>query len=279
MRINHNIAALNTYRQLGSANKAQMSSMEKLSSGLRINKAGDDAAGLSISEKMRGQIRGLETASKNSQDGISMIQTAEGSLNEVHSILQRMRELATQASNDTNVTEDRTALSDEVTELVTELGRIKDNTQFNTQNLLDATSGDGAGAVVIQVGANEGEVMDLDFTVKGINLNDIVGTDLASLDLSNTANAQAAITSINTAITDVSAGRSKLGAWQNRLEHTINNLDNSSENLTAAESRVRDVDMAKEMMNQTKNSILAQASQAMLAQSNQMPQGVLQLLR
>ena len=244
MRINHNIAALNTYRQLGNANNAQQASMEKLSSGLRINKAGDDAAGLSISEKMRGQIRGLETASKNSQDGISMIQTAEGSLNEVHSILQRMRELAVQASNDTNVDTDRTALQDEVDELVTELGRIKDNTQFNTQNLLDASAGDGAGAVVIQVGANSGEVMDLDFTVKGIDLTDIVDTDLAALDLSDTTNAQTAIDSINQAIEDVSAGRSKLGAWQNRLDHTINNLDNASENLTAAESRIRDVDYA-----------------------------------
>jgi flagellin len=278
MRINHNIAALNTYRQLGNANNAQMKSMEKLSSGLRINRAGDDAAGLSISEKMRGQIRGLETASKNSQDGISMIQTAEGSLNEVHSILQRMRELAVQASNDTNVGEDRTALQDEVDELVTELGRIKDNTQFNTQNLLDSSAG-SAGSVTIQVGANSGEVMTLDFTVKGIDLSDIVDTDLASLDLSTTATAQDAIDSIQTAITDVSAGRSSLGAWQNRLEHTINNLDNASENLTAAESRIRDVDMAKEMMAQTKNSILAQASQAMLAQANQQPQGVLQLLR
>ncbi|HZG71730.1 MAG TPA: flagellin [Chondromyces sp.] len=243
MRINHNIAALNTYRQLGAANNAQQSSMEKLSSGLRINKAGDDAAGLSISEKMRGQIRGLETASKNSQDGISMIQTAEGSLNEVHSILQRMRELAVQASNDTNVTEDRTALQDEVDELVTELDRIKDNTQFNTQNLLDGSAG-SAGSVTIQVGANSGEIMTLDFTTKGIDLSEIVDTDLASLDLSDTTNAQAAIDSIQQAIEDVSAGRSSLGAWQNRLEHTINNLDNSSENLTAAESRIRDVDYA-----------------------------------
>ncbi|MGY3714870.1 flagellin N-terminal helical domain-containing protein [Sutcliffiella cohnii] len=243
MRINHNIAALNTHRQLNAANNGQMKSMEKLSSGLRINRAGDDAAGLSISEKMRGQIRGLETASKNSQDGISMIQTAEGSLNEVHSILQRMRELAVQASNDTNVTEDRTSLQDEVDELVTELGRIKDNTQFNTQNLLDGSAGSG-GSVTIQVGANSGEVMTLDFTTKGIDLSDIVDTDLASLDLSDTTGAQAAMDSIQQAIEDVSAGRSSLGAWQNRLEHTINNLDNSSENLTAAESRIRDVDYA-----------------------------------
>lgn len=278
MRINHNIAALNTYRQLGAANNAQMSSMEKLSSGLRINRAGDDAAGLSISEKMRGQIRGLEQASRNSQDGISMIQTAEGSLNEVHSILQRMRELAVQASNDTNVAKDRTAISDEITELKTELTRIKDNTDFNTQKLLNGTAGT-SGAVVIQVGANANQTMSLDFGTKGIDLTEVISTDIATLDVSTSSGAQSAITAINTAITNVSAGRSKLGAWQNRLEHTINNLDNASENLTAAESRIRDVDMAKEMMAQTKNSILSQASQAMLAQANQQPQAVLQLLR
>jgi flagellin len=241
MRINHNIAALNTYRQLGNANNAQQSSMEKLSSGMRINKAGDDAAGLSISEKMRGQIRGLETASKNAQDGISMIQTAEGSLNEVHSILQRMRELGVQASNDTNVAEDRTSIKDELDELKSELTRINENTDFNTQNLLDGTAG-ASGTVTIQVGANEGEVMALDFTTKGIKLDDVIST--LAVDVTDTDKAQAFTTLVNTAITDVSAGRSKLGAWQNRLDHTINNLNNAGENLTAAESRVRDVDYA-----------------------------------
>ncbi|OJH18150.1 flagellin [Bacillus obstructivus] len=281
MRINHNIAALNTYRQLNTANGAQSKSMEKLSSGLRINRAGDDAAGLSISEKMRGQIRGLDMASKNSQDGISMIQTAEGSLNEVHSILQRMRELAVQGSNDTNVEADRDAIGQELAELGKEITRIKDTTQFNEQNLLDGTAGDGSGSVKFQVGANKDQTMTVDFSTAGINLTDIetaVGS-LSKTDVADNATATALIETIDTQIKTVSSGRSLLGATQNRLEHTISNLDNASENLSAAESRIRDVDMAKEMMEQTKNSILAQASQAMLAQANQQPQGVLQLLR
>jgi flagellin len=278
MRINHNIAALNTYRQLGNANKSQMSSMEKLSSGLRINKAGDDAAGLSISEKMRGQIRGLDQASRNSQDGISMIQTAEGALSEAQDILQRMRELAVQAANDTNVSVDRTAISDELGQLKTELTRIKDTTQFNTQKLLDGTSAGSGGTVTLQVGANATESMSLDFTATGINLAGVI-TTIGTIDVSDNAKAQTQVSTFQTALNSVSSGRSKLGAYQNRLDHTINNLNNASENLTAAESRIRDVDMAKEMMNQTKSSILAQASQAMLAQANQQPQGVLQLLR
>ncbi|MEK4253366.1 flagellin N-terminal helical domain-containing protein [Ureibacillus sp. FSL K6-2830] len=281
MRINHNIAALNTHRQLGIANNAQLKSMEKLSSGLRINRAGDDAAGLSISEKMRGQIRGLQMASKNAQDGISMIQTAEGALNEVHSILQRMRELAVQAANDTNVDVDREAIAQELTELGKEITRIKETTQFNEQNLLDGTAGDGSGSVTFQVGANKDQTMTVDFTTKGINLTDIetaVGS-LTDTDVADSATATGLIETINDQIKEVSAGRSLLGATQNRLEHTIANLDNAAENLTAAESRIRDVDMAKEMMEQTRASILAQASQAMLAQANQQPQGVLQLLR
>jgi len=280
MRINHNIAALNTYRQLNAANTAQSKSMEKLSSGLRINKAGDDAAGLAISEKMRGQIRGLDMASKNAQDGISLIQTAEGGLNEVHSILQRMRELAVQSSNDTNVEADRTALNNEFTQLTQELERIKDKSTFNTQDLFKGSSGtvNSSGILVLQVGANENDVINLDLTTSGVNLTDIVAT-AQSASIGSQASAAAAITSINNLIETVSSGRSYLGAMQNRLEHTITNLDNASENLTAAESRIRDVDMAKEMMEQTKNSILAQASQAMLAQANQQPQSVLQLLR
>lgn len=280
MRINHNIAALNTYRQLNAANTAQSKSMEKLSSGLRINKAGDDAAGLAISEKMRGQIRGLDMASKNAQDGISLIQTAEGGLNEVHSILQRMRELAVQSSNDTNVEADRTALNDEFAQLTEELERIKEKSTFNTQDLFKGSSGtvNSSGSLVLQVGANAGDVINLDLTTSGVNLTDIVAT-AQSASIGSQASAAAAITSINTLIETVSSGRSYLGAMQNRLEHTITNLDNASENLTAAESRIRDVDMAKEMMEQTKNSILAQASQAMLAQANQQPQSVLQLLR
>lgn len=335
MRINHNIAALNTYRQLNSATGAQSKSMEKLSSGMRINRAGDDAAGLAISEKMRGQIRGLDMASKNAQDGISLLSTAEGALNETHDILQRMRELAVQSANDTNTDTDRKELQKEVNELATEITRIGNDTEFNTKNLLD-----GSFSGTFHIGANEGQNLTISvndmrtdalqvgtaytsdnangtlvgedgstvvatFVDAGTATSGIAGyytgdgttTDAANLklaadaaladgakgalgiDISSQTTADAAITTINNAIETVSAERSKLGANQNRLEHTINNLGTSSENLTAAESRVRDVDMAKEMMEQTKNSILSQAAQAMLAQSNQMPQGVLQLLR
>ena len=504
MRINHNIAALNTHRQLNSATNAQSKSMEKLASGLKINRAGDDAAGLAISEKMRGQIRGLDMASKNSQDGISMIQTAEGALNETHDILQRMRELAVQSSNDTNNANDRTEIQKEIDQLVDEIDRISETTEFNTKKLLDgslgksrtATAGvtegqanlidsstvnitgvtgvlttdkvgtheitfstgvagevkgtatnlngtetlaelgitdisglavgdkgsetvltglslsssvadlmsaitsqtnstaelvdgqlvvyrdsasttqinikqttasatsatnilfgsgaaaatkestngdatkltvtdkytdasgkvtttvdragkDGAnnisyngltfvkgaaniaggdkvtvvgleakdalsartdGSASLQIGANENQSINIDIEdMSSSALGLVVGGEKVSVKTAD--DASRAITKINTAIETVSAERSKLGAFQNRLEHTINNLNTSSENLTAAESRVRDVDMAKEMMTQTKNSILSQAAQAMLAQSNQLPQGVLQLLR
>lgn len=242
MRINHNIAALNTYRQLNTANGAQGKSMEKLSSGLRINRAGDDAAGLAISEKMRGQIRGLDMASKNSQDGISLIQTAEGALNEVHSILQRQRELAVQASSDTNVTEDRTALQDEFDQLSEEVKRIMDTTQFNTMNLLDASAG-AAGVLKLQVGANSAQTMDLNLGTAGIDLTALHGA-ISALSLADNTTANAAMDALDSQIESVSSGRSYLGAAQNRLEHTINNLNTSSENLTAAESRVRDVDYA-----------------------------------
>lgn len=244
MIINHNIAALNTHRQLGSATNAQMSSMEKLSSGLRINSAADDAAGLSISEKMRGQIRGLEQASRNAQDGISMIQTAEGALSESQDILQRMRELAVQAANDTNVPADRTAIGEELGELKTELTRIKDTTQFNNQKLLDGTSAGASGTVTLQVGANATESMTLDFTSAGIDLAGVI-TAIGTIDISDSAKAQTQISTFQTALDSVSAQRSKLGAYQNRLDHTINNLNNSAENTTAAESRIRDVDYAE----------------------------------
>ena len=456
MRINHNIAALNTHRQLNGATNAQSKSMEKLASGLRINRAGDDAAGLAISEKMRGQIRGLDQAASNAQDGISLIQTAEGALNETHSILQRMRELSVQSSNDTATDADRSEMQKEVAQLKSEIDRISDTTEFNTKNLLDGsvaktansatsfansnitgvkvtndqlkedsyTVAVGAGAaevftevsdttdvsaIAITAGStvnmgtytlesveNAGDNTQLDYVLKDADgkqlatstlaktattaalggfdftvtdssggttgvgtlkftvgqtasftvtdstgntvgtstiTNDTSGkvsvgglefsfnSDLASsvsdtdvkindnslefqiganegqtvklaigdmdtnallintIDVSNKAGAQNAITKLDVAIQSVSGERSKLGAYQNRLEHTINNLGTSSENLTAAESRIRDVDMAKEMMTQTKNSILAQAAQAMLAQANQQPQGVLQLLR
>lgn len=376
MIINHNIAALNTYNRLASNNTQTSKSLEKLSSGLRINRAGDDAAGLAISEKMRGQIRGLDQASRNSQDGISLIQTAEGALTETHSILQRMRELAVQASTDSNTDNDRTELQKEVNQLVKEIDRISNTTEFNSQKLLDgsksnvvkkaesaeilasntkeytvsgattiaadktylikvgnetATAGtfnytitDSAGNTITSATIADTATsltvatgVTLNFSAKAISAGDSVaivarqavtaGTDQSFAfqiganstqtigvdvgDMSSTAlkvndvkidnqkAAEASITAIEQALRDVSAERSKLGAFQNRLEHTINNLGASSENLTAAESRIRDVDMAKEMMNFQKNNILSQAAQAMLAQANQQPQGVLQLLR
>lgn len=269
MRINHNIAALNTYRQLTAGTNAASKNMEKLSSGLRINRAGDDAAGLAISEKMRGQIRGLEMAAKNSQDAISLIQTAEGALNETHAILQRMRELAVQGANDTNTTADRNQIQQELNQLLSEINRIATTTQFNTKNLLD-----GSFTGTFQVGANDGQVIALSITAMNTT-----GLGIGSISVDSNANASAAMSLIDAAIAKVSTERSKLGAYQNRLEHTINNLQTSAENLTAAESRIRDVDMAKEMMEFTKNNILTQAAQAMLAQANQQPQSVLQLLR
>ncbi|MEG6584993.1 flagellin N-terminal helical domain-containing protein [Dendrosporobacter sp. 1207_IL3150] len=386
MIINHNMASLNTYRQLSTNNTNSSKSLEKLSSGLRINRAGDDAAGLAISEKMRGQIRGLDQAGRNAQDSISLIQTAEGALNETHSILQRMRELAVQSSNDTNTGTDRGEIQKEINQLTDEIDRIANTTEFNTQKLLDGTkvglrdvikgtvtaqlntsasvtatmtaaaetsaitatgtivitrtnkTSDNAGtdftigdpngltatigtaasaidfaggfdvnltnmanmavgdsitisvkkyeaaktdasaALSMQIGANSGQ--NILIGVNSMKAADIgVRNGSAALDVTDYKKATAAVTSINNAIELVSAERSKLGAVQNRLEHTINNLGTSSENLTAAESRVRDVDMAKEMMNFQKNNILSQAAQAMLAQANQQPQGVLQLLR
>jgi flagellin len=419
MQINHNLTAMNTLRQLTSASTNQSKSMEKLSSGLRINRAGDDAAGLAISEKMRGQIRGLDQASRNAQDGISMIQTAEGALNETHDILQRMRELSTQSATDSNTDQDRTNIQSEMDGLTKEIDRIGNQTQFNTKNLLDGSMGTAvntaksnistsailknattpgnaiattklvdlgdangnslgiqagdtvsisyvkngttttnsfaAGALTMAaIGTTDGTIADanlgiaagttastfdvtaagtgtnnaingLTITVKdaqgnirtsatnalssfqetqaaadvrtdgsatlqiGANTNQNVNLSVSdmraqalgvnSLKITTQSQSNVALKVIDSAIQKVSSERGKLGALQNRLEHTINNLGTSSENLTAAESRVRDVDMAKEMMNQTKNSILSQAAQAMLAQSNQMPQGVLQLLR
>ncbi|MFD1037070.1 flagellin [Virgibacillus byunsanensis] len=335
MIINHNISAINTHRQLTSNNNATQNSLEKLSSGLKINKAGDDAAGLAISEKMRGQIQGLEMASKNAQDGISLIQTAEGAMNESHAILQRMRELAVQSGNDTNTESDRAEMQKEVDQLANALNDISNDTEFNTQKLLD-----GGFEGTFQVGANEGQNLSVtigdmsaetlavskEYTTSGsgsasellsggsgtgatfYDIGDTLtggeeatvagyydGTDVlvhvaddayasgsdvtAGINITSQSGADTAITDIQSAIDAVSAERSKLGAVQNRLDHTINNLGTSAENLTAAESRIRDVDMAAEMMEFTKNNILSQASQSMLAQANQQPQGVLQLLQ
>ncbi len=277
---------MNTYSRLTSAQGAQAKSLEKLSSGLRINRAGDDAAGLAISEKMRGQIGGLNQSVRNAQDGISLIQTAEGALNETHSILNRMRELAVQSANDTNTSDDRVEIQKEVNELAKEVTRIANDTEFNTQNLLDGVNTTGFN---FQVGANADQKVNIiigkmDATSLGVATGTAAAnastpaTVTAGIDVSTHTLSNTAITNIDTAIKTVSGERSKLGAMQNRLDHTINNLTTTSENLTAAESRIRDVDMAKEMMNFTKNNILNQASTAMLAQANQMPQGVLQLL-
>ena len=392
MIINHNMNALNAHRNMGINNTAAGKSMEKLSSGLRINRAGDDAAGLAISEKMRGQIRGLTQASRNSADGISMIQTAEGALNETTNILQRMRELAVQASNDTNTTSDREEIQKEINALTEEVDRIANNTEFNTQKLLNGSKSGEAGDLVREAVAEKkgeftitldadlqendrlvvdgkfikfetGEADDQDtiktklegvlgekYTVavtgkKTIKLTQIKGTDKdefkASLngnDLGNKAtvtkegvtqrdeetsegkvsvqvganasqsmsieigdmraqalkivndkgrglsvetaqSANEAITAFDAALNAVSSQRANLGAVQNRLEYTISNLDNTAENLTSAESTLRDVDMAKEMMEYSKNNILNQAAQAMISQANQQPQNVLQLLR
>ncbi len=390
MIINHNLAAMNTYRQYGINNNAASKSLEKLSSGLRINSAADDAAGLAISEKMRAQIRGLNQASTNAQDGISLIQTAEGALNETESILQRMRELSVQAASDTNTEDDRVELQKEVEQLKEEIDRIANNTEFNTKKLLNgdlsanifraedayvasktgefdvsitsvidddpttssivtaddtfvievtgydagtdtyaysitpestgvATTGSftaggtaadaitGLGGVDITVDSTALEVGD-SFTIVtrqdqnlsststnaltfqiGANSNQTINVDIdamdasslfvKNIDVSTAEGATAAISTIDDAIKNVSAERSKLGAYQNRLEHTINNLDTSNENLTAAESRIRDVDMAEEMMNYQKTNILQQAATAMLAQANQQPQNVLTLLK
>jgi len=275
MRINNNIMALNAHRQLGINQANSSKSMEKLSSGFRINRAGDDAAGLAISEKMRGQIRGLKQASRNAQDGISLIQTAEGALNETHSILQRMRELVVQAGNlATNEEEDLEAIQDEIDQLIEELDGISERTAFNGKTLLDGSF--ATSSLTFQIGANDLQAMTLtidDMSASGLGVNDISVTSF-----SDSTDFDSAVTTIDAAIETVSAERSKLGATQNRLEHTINNLDNAAENLQAAESRIRDVDMAQEIMAFTKNNILQQAATAMLAQANMAPQSVLQLL-
>lgn len=283
MIINHNMRAMNAQRNMGINTNNAAKSMEKLSSGLRINRAGDDAAGLSISEKMRAQIRGLDQASRNSQDGISMIQTAEGALNETHSILQRMRELAVQAANDTNVTVDRSSINDELQQLSDEITRIGQQTQFNTQNILnggeaDTVESQNAIGIHLQVGANCGQAITVTFSSMNATT---LGVSVAggNIDVKSHKTATAAISTINNAIESVSKERSKYGAVQNRLEHAIANTDNASENLQSAESRVRDVDMAKEMMSYSKNNILQQAAQSMLAQANSSTSGVLQLLQ
>ncbi|MCI9447751.1 MAG: flagellin [Lachnospiraceae bacterium] len=322
MIIQHNLQAMNANRMLGSVTTKQSGSVKKLSSGYKINSAADDAAGLSISEKMRSQIRGLDKASNNAQDGVSLIQVAEGALNEVHSILHRMNELATQAANDTNTSVDREQIKDEIDQLATEIDRVARLTQFNTMNLLDGSFKDKN----LQVGALSGQNIELDVkamdthglglafvfnnpaeidailektpSIEYIEKNDEkdtaypgwqsfdVGTGKKNLYkpkqclfVDSHENAGRTMRLVQNAVGLVSQMRSSLGAVQNRLEHTIANLDNTSENTSAAESRIRDVDMAEEMVTYSTNNILAQAGQSMLAQANQNSQGVLSLLQ
>ena len=308
MRIQHNITALNAHRNLTNNNSAVGKSLEKLSSGYRINRAGDDAAGLAISEKMRAQITGLETAQKNANDGISLVQTAEGALTEVHSMLNRMVELATQSANGTYSTANRQEMQKEILRLNEEIDRISDTANFNGTKLF---SGFKAGAtsqkITLHVGDSHEKANQLKVTFQKMNSSSLglhstdsttfvktlgtgnftVGNDkkgatavtIKNIDLTKADSARHAISVAQAAIDMVSSMRSDFGAMQNRLDHTINNLSVQTENITAAESRIRDVDMAKEMMAYTKNNILVQSAQAMLAQANQVPQGVLQLLQ
>lgn len=263
LRINNNVEAFNAHRQLVGTSDKVAKAMERLSSGQRINRAADDAAGLAISEKLRSQIRGLKQAERNAQDGVSLVQTAEGSLNEVHAMLQRVRDLAVQAQNGTLSTSDKAAITTEAAQLWSEIDRIGKGAQFNGIKLLDAAS-----TITFQVGANSGDTI----TAATSSLGAAVG---ATMDVTTAT----AIAAIDTAIGKVSDMRGTFGAVQNRLEHTLNNVRTYQENLTSSESRIRDVDMASEMVEFTKYSILQQAGTSMLAQANQAPQAVLSLLR
>ena len=263
MIVQHNLQANNTNRMLGQNVKVVKKSSEKLASGYKINRAADDAAGLSISEKMRAQIRGLNQAVNNAEDGISLIQTAEGNMNEMHSILQRMEELSVKAANDVNESEDRTTIDDEMKQLNSELNAISSRAKFNGKELKGFSG-------YLQIGANANDHMKI--TVK-------VAVSVGSILVSSHASATTTISNVQKAIKEVSKQRSKLGAIQNRLEYTVNNLENYSENLTDAESRIRDTDMASEMVNYSKANIVQQSAQSMLAQANQSNQGVLSLLQ
>jgi len=269
MRIQNNITAINSHRQYGINNWNIGKNMEKLSSGYRINRAADDAAGLAISEKMRAQIRGLNMASKNSQDAVSLVQVAEGGMQTIQDILQRMRELAVQAASDTNVQLDREAMDLEIQQLIEEIDQITELTEFNEMPLLDGSFTNK----VIQAGANVDQTMIIE--IKSMSAT---GLDIDSIDVNTRQAANDSLVAITAALNDVSMARAHLGAYQNRLEHKIRALDNAAENIAAAESRIRDADMAKMMTEFTKNNILFQASTAMLAQANALPQGVLQLL-
>ena len=291
MVIQHNIAANNAYRNLSSNASNGQKNLEKLSSGYRINRSADDAAGLAISEQMRSKINGLDQATSNANDAIGLIQTAEGALTETHSMLQRMVTLATQSANGTYNSTARGAIGEEVTALKAELNRIASTTDYNGVKPLNTGNAPGAaaapavgggspapapaaGGIVVQIGPTAGETLTIATAKMG---STALGVN--AVDVSTVSKANSAITTINKAINSVSTHRAKLGASQNRLEHTINNLKTTNENMTAAESRIRDTDMAKEMAAFTKNNILNQAAQSMLSQANQQPQGVLSLLR
>jgi flagellin len=279
LRIQNNIEAFNAHRNLTSTAAKAAQSMEKLSSGYRINRAADDAAGLAISEKMRSQIGGLAQAQRNAQDGVSLVQTAEGSLNEVHSMLQRMRDLKVQYANGTLSTDDKSAIVAEGKQLAQEIGNIQSTTKFNGISLLDGAGGT-SGAISFQVGANSGETISV--TTKDLLGTNGVGTTIAALSGASadaTTWSSVSLQNIDDAIKNVSTLRGDFGAVQNRLDHRLNNLATYQENLTASESRIRDVDMASEMTEYTKLNILQQAGTSMLAQANQAPQNVLSLLR
>ncbi|RRK33708.1 flagellin [Schaedlerella arabinosiphila] len=281
MRIQHNITALNAHRNLTNNNSSVGKNLEKLSSGYKINRAGDDAAGLAISEKMRAQITGLETAQKNANDGVSLVQTAEGALTEVHSMLNRMVELSTQSANGTYSSTNRAEMQKEIVALRKEIDRISNTANFNGTSLFN----NGTQGIAIHAGETSKTANQITITLKAMSATSMADSNgntvslNTAVDISTATQAQASIDIVNKAIDIISSMRSDFGALQNRLEHTINNLGVQTENLSAAESRIRDVDMAKEMMTYTKNNILVQASQAMLAQANQVPQGVLQLLQ
>ena len=286
MRINTNVAAMNTYSRLTAANTAKSNSLAKLSSGSRINKAGDDAAGLAISEKMKSQIGGLTQAKRNAQDGISLVQTAEGALSETHSILERMRDLAVQGGNGTLTDDDKNAINKELTALHSELSRIAKDTQFNKMSLFAASNAKNNNSFTFQIGANKDQTLDV--AIGKMDGSNLLGIKTAASFVlkatvggndNNGITAGAMIDKIDTAIQSVSNQRADLGAVQNRLEHTINNLTATNENLSDANSRIRDVDMAEEMMTFTKSNILSQAATSMLAQANAMPNSVLNLLQ
>ena len=276
MVVQHNLRAMNSNRMLGLTQSTQAKSTEKLSSGYKVNRAADDAAGLAISEKMRRQIRGLTQASLNAQDGISAVQTAEGALNEVHDMLQRMNELAVKAANGTNQTEDQDYIQKEVDQLLSEIDRVAETTTFNEKMLLD---GSWSGGIDLQVGAEGSSGNQISVSINAMDTAGISVDGLATSGVASQSAAKNAISTIKAAIKSINEQRADLGAIQNRLEHTINNLDNVVENTTAAESQIRDTDMATEMVKYSNNNILAQAGQAMLAQSNQANQGVLSLLQ